>query len=277
MKWIVDFHRNWFIEQHSGCLSLLKKPLQPDLGLLRVEGHLIGTTHTIFFNLGFNEDNLQIPQKDIGQEISDLLRDTGYELGEYVRLISDYIFFKFNTDPQNWVYDLSDMTPQGKEMKSERFYKNILNGAISIQINAFLVLFHVTINYLRYVFKNLVNVNSFTWFKIKYVTVYQLVNSLNNLQKSYYQTGELSTQSKAQLRKILSDRDMKRIRPQSNFRNILVHYKLEDVPDNILDTSVPLFGLVEHFYGLTFEQLSIILDDQIDRIISVFDSWTASE
>jgi len=164
-------------------------------------------------------------------------------------------------------------------MKSERFYKNIFNGSASIQINAFLVLFYVAVNYLRYVFKNLVDVNSFTWFKIKYVTVYQLVSSLNNLQNSYYPTGKLSDQSKVRLKEILSDHDIKkRLLSQSKFRHILVHYKLEDVPNNILDSNIPLFGLVEYYFdGLTFKQLNTILDAQIDRIISVFDSWTVSK
>jgi len=42
----------WFLEGHRGLLGPLKRSIQPDLGLLFMEGEVVCTTHVAFLNQG---------------------------------------------------------------------------------------------------------------------------------------------------------------------------------------------------------------------------------
>src|SRR5258706_1527017 len=63
LEWVRKFHE-WHINQHSGMFGPLKRALQDDLGVFLYNGHVIGSTHTGVFNLGYEENSFPKTNKD---------------------------------------------------------------------------------------------------------------------------------------------------------------------------------------------------------------------
>ena len=275
MSWISDFHSDWFIKSHRGPFAWLKRLFQPDLGLFIYEDHLICTTHVAFFNLGYEEQNLPAPEQGIEAVISKLSHSIGFEIGEYI----GHLFRGFGLDPRSegstlCRYGIIDEFVQFKDAKSHKYYRSIFNGPSSMHINSCLVLFLVTINFLKYILSNFVVGIPDTFFKLKFITLYHLTSSLNKLQDYYYSKGLFTKRSREFLKEILADRDLRRIKSRSNFRNILVHYSIRGIPEERLTPHTRLFGLVEHFFdGDSFEDLNSLLDHQITRICRILEDW----
>lgn len=275
ITWFSDFHANWFVESHKGWLSWLKKLLQKDIGMFMYDEHLIGTTQIAHFNLGAENMHLSAPGPDTDKEFSTLGQSIGFDIGEYIRLLSKILGLNLSNEGSGLCrYGSNDELLGLEDKKSTQYYKSIFNGPASMEINFCLALFLATINFLNHIFSRLVVETPDTFFKIKFITVYHLVSSLNNLQNYYYPTGLLTEQSKEFLKEILIDKNLKHIKSQQGFRNILVHYKLEDYPENRLVLGAKLYGLVEYYFdGYTFEALDSLLDHQIERISKILEDW----
>jgi hypothetical protein len=142
------------------------------------------------------------------------------------------------------------------------------------------MLFLAFVNLVYYILQQLVVGGSPSLFKLQYLVLYHLSISLEKLSSFYYPRGVLSENSKKMLSLILKNPDLRTIRSQMKFRNILVHYSLDEVaiPYDKLDPNVKLFGLVEHFFGgRTMEELSIIVDRQLARVSGLLEAWLRND
>ena len=136
------------------------------------------------------------------------------------------------------------------------------------------MLFLTQVNFLQYILSNLVADASCTLFKLKYIVLYHLVSSLRKLRDYCHREQELTDHSLEPLQAIVTDRDLQEIASQSTFRNTLVHYGIRDVPDELLSYDTKLYGLAEHFFdGRTYEQVSDMVDKQIERTSAILEKW----
>jgi hypothetical protein len=100
-----------------------------------------------------------------------------------------------------------------------------------------------------------------------------LSSSLKKLQDYCYPKQLLTEQSKEYLMMILKNKELKKITRQ-DLRNILVHYKLEKVPNTLLDSDFGLKNLVEYFFdGQRFEEIDQKINEQIIRISDILEQW----
>ena len=275
LSWIAQFHHEWHIGKHKGFLAPIKKALQDDLGIFVYDGHIIGSTHTGLINLGFETGDLPTTDGEISATIGSLSRSIGVEIGSYIARLSQWPEFAFDrSNTSYFAYKIADEKLGYKDERSTWYFSAIFNGAGVTEINFSLLLFLATINFLGYIFKQLVINSPVTLFKLKFITLHHLSSSLEKLRNYYYPKGVLTDRSKKYFQAILEDKDLKSIKRQSLLRNILVHYKIDGLPDNSLSYTAKLYGLVEYFVnGATYDDVNRKLDDQITRVSLLLEEW----
>ena len=153
-------------------------------------------------------------------------------------------------------------------------FSMVFNGSKTIDLNFSLLLFLASLNFMQYLFRNVVVGAPPTLFKLKFITLYHLISSLEKLKNYYYSTGLLSDDSKAYFQEILEDKELVSLKKQKTFRNILAHYSIRKIPESSLIISKDLFGLVEYcFGGSTYTEIDEMLNGQILRISSILEKW----
>lgn len=278
LAWIVQFHRDWHINQHKGFLAPLKKALQCDLGIFVYDGHVIGSTHTGLLNLGLEEGDLPTGSEEIPAILGSLSRSVSEDIGRYVAYVAQLSawreFAPTGPDVGSFVYSLEDEKFGYRDERSTSYFASVFNGPGTEAFNISLLLFLVTVNFLEHILKCLWTGSPTTLFKLKFVTLYHLYSSIEKLKNFYYPSGMLTDRSKEYAQAILGDRGLQSIKRQSAFRNILVHYRIDGVPESSLTPTTKLYGLVEHFFdGQTYADVDKKLDDQVARVSLLLEEW----
>lgn len=275
LSWIAQFHHEWHIGRHKGLLAPLKRALHDDLGIFVYDSHIIGSTHTGLINLGFERGDLPTTDKEISATIGSLARSIAVEIGSYVARLSQWPEFASSSSNTSYFdYKISDEKLGYKDEKSTMYFSSVFNGAGVTEINFSLLLFLATVNFLGYILKQLVIDSPVTLFKMKFITLHHLSSSLEKLRNYYYPKGMLINRSKKYFQAILENKDLELIKRQSSLRNILVHYKIEGIPENDLSYTNKLYGLVEYFIdGATYEDVNRKLDNQITRVSLLLEEW----
>ncbi|MFQ5330035.1 MAG: hypothetical protein ACE5D4_08630 [Thermodesulfobacteriota bacterium] len=274
-EWILQFHQEWHINKHSGFLARLKKLLQDDLGIFGYDGHVIGSTHVGILNLGYEKEDLPEKSSEISNILSQLSYSLSKEIGAYLRQVCAWPEFSPNGfDTSYFEYRIRDEYLGYKDEKAGKFLARVFNGAGSEGLNFSLLVFLTAVNYFIYILQQLVFDSSTTLFKLKYITLYHVASSLRKLQSYCYPKGRLSDRSKDFFKTIFDDRDFQRYSEKSKFRNILVHYKIDDVPAGIINPDESLYGLVEYFFdGDSYATVNCGLNKQLERLSALLEEW----
>jgi len=274
LRWIIDFNEEWHINKHKGVLPPLKRALQDDLGIFFYDNHIIGSTHVGLYNLGYEKKDLPSTSLEISKVFGPLSKSIGEDQGKYLAHISSISEFTPNNLGEIFAFNISDEKLKYKDEKSKRHLNSVFNGEGKIELNFSLLIFLSSINFLQYIYANIVIGKPVALFKLKFITVYHLIFSLEKLRDYFYPTGVLTKHSKLYFEEILKDEDVRFIKRQEELRNILVHYKINDIPETALDLNKNLYGLTEYFLdGKTYLEMEKILDLQIERISKVLEKW----
>ena len=274
LEWIIDFNKEWHINSHNGLLAPLKRALQDDLGIFFYDAHVIGSTHVGIFNLGYGKNDLPKPSRRLSNVLSASSRSIGVALGEYLGQIYRLPEFTPHNLTSTFSYNLDDKKLKYKDEKAGRFFDMVFNGNNTFDANFSMLIFLANLNFMQYIFKNIESGTPPTLFKLKFITLYHTLSSMEKLKKYSYPLNLLTVRSKAYFDKILEDVDLELIRKQKNFRNVLVHYGIKGIPEVSLNQSAILFGLVEYYFGgRTFDEVNEILDIQIERVSHILEEW----
>ena len=278
LNWIKDLHFEWFVNKHTGYLEKLKKNIQPDLGVFIYNGHIIGSTHTFFFNLGYEQEFFSIPNMSL--EIDKIMKELPFDIakliGAYYGELSISKYLKMNIKSRNGQYIKGKCSEQfqTKDRKSDKFYDCIFEQELSCSIKMSLLLLLSSINFLNYVIPEIIHDSHTTYFKIKYITLYHTLISLKKIQSYGYREKKLSDKSKDYLGKIIKDKHAKLIISEPKFRNVLIHYGISSIPIDNLDVKTELYGLVEYFFdGISYFELNSLVNFQIKRISIILEEW----
>jgi hypothetical protein len=269
IDWISQFYEDWFINSHT---SSIKRDLQPDFGIYAYDGHIIGSTHMSFLFTGLGKEDISPNGEETGEIMGKILHSVAQEMGAYLGRLNTYPEFIF-TEANNFVYTIEDDKLDYKDVKSTELLASIFNSNQTATINSSLLFFLSTINFFRYIINRLLVKNPNILFKLKFIMLYHLSSSLKKLQDYCYPKQLLTEQSKEYLMMILKNKELKKITRQ-DLRNILVHYKLEKVPNTLLDSDFGLKNLVEYFFdGQRFEEIDQKINEQIIRISDILEQW----
>ena len=197
------------------------------------------------------------------------------ELGEYLGWLKRLPEFE-SIKTNNFKYEFEDSQFYYQDVKSDEFFSSIFNKNDQNSINLSLLLFLSIVNFIDYIFVKIIPEDvMYSFFKIKFITLYHLASSFKKLESYCYPKNTLSNDSKEFLKKILKDKDLKMIQSKTELRNILVHYKIEKNSDFYFSGNFNFKNLIEYFFdGHTFEEIDEKLNYQIKRISLVLEQWS---
>ncbi|MGW1564018.1 hypothetical protein ACWCQ1_47330 [Streptomyces sp. NPDC002144] len=243
---------------------------EKDLGLFTYDGTLVTTSHAAAFHLGVEADKLF--QNDNGVYRIGITRQMGQcfaALGARMDTHGGETFVRF----------LSGSRLKSADVLASTYYAEAFNGAATqAAINVALTDFQVRMNFINKVITAGSDIRNleYTVFKIRYITLYQVLLSLKLLKEdSRYPLSPASTRVienilAAPAGRVVTDRSVR------HFRNTLMHYNLLPSADTArVDLGQPIFGLVpQYFPGYDFEGLSALVDTCISETASALNDWS---
>jgi len=262
---ILGKHSDYFL---GNTWLWLARRWEKDLGLFTYNGTLITTSHAAAFHLGVKAENL-------------LREDNGiYVLGIMQQLDRCFGALGARMDTKRgdtFVPHLSGELLRSADVRASTYYVQSFNGAATKALNGVLTDFQVRMNFIDKVLTAGTDIRNleYTVFKIRYVTLYQVLLSLKILKDDARYP--LSPSSDTALEAIL-DTDAVRVitdRKVREFRNTLMHYNLLRGADTAkVDLTQPIFGLVpQYFPAYSFEQLSEMVDTCIHETACALNEW----
>lgn len=272
VSWARRYHRELFIEKHTGILAPLVRAVQPDLGIYTYDRDYYGSSLLALVNLGFDMDSF--PQAvDIDTSEKGLFHDFGLLIGSYTSEIIAILGLN------QWRYDFNVDKPHAAlfdyvDKKASPFFDNSFNGNEDADLNSVLFIIYLSISFIVNVFDEFIIGKPEPYIKIKYITLYHVVESLQKVQNMYRPRGTLSQLSMDCLAEILSDKEVKLLTKDKNFRNTLVHYGIDLNIQGKLDATLPFCGLIEHYFPQgSFEEFNHSVDINLWKMFEVMHRW----
>ncbi|WP_427923632.1 hypothetical protein [Streptomyces sp. cg40] len=240
-----------------------------DLGLFTYDDVLVTTSHAAAFQLGVDADKLF--QGDGGAYRFEIMRQVG-------RCFAALGARMDTQGGETFVCSLSGARMKSKDVLASPYYAKAFNGAATkAVINLALTDLQVRMNFINKVITAGADIRNleYTVFKIRYITLYQVLSSLKLLKGDARYPLPLA--SSVALDNIL-DTDSVRIIMDGaarGFRNTLMHYNLlRSVDTTKVDLSRPIFGLVpQYFPAYDFGGLSEVVDTCIRETASALNDW----
>ncbi|XHM66177.1 hypothetical protein ACE6JH_04945 [Streptomyces nigra] len=250
----------------------LARFLETDLGIYSYDKKIISTTHAATFHLGFDplislEDRTGLTLQSVYEEYGAYFHHLGARLDSNSHTFVNYVESR-----------LFDRYPN--DVRAAKYYRRVFNGNVTPDINRLLMVFRGLMNFIDSVVTlgQASDRNEYTVFKIRFLTVYQVLRSLSMLHDE--RPGELTAQSMRFIERITSTSAARLITdPVSKpFRNTLMHYDLDSRIDMArVDTAKPLFGLVPiYFPSHDFESFADTVDACIEETTSLMEEWATS-
>ncbi|WP_143570517.1 hypothetical protein [Streptomyces acidiscabies] len=264
---ILAKHSAWFL---GNTWLRFARRWERDLGLFMYDGVLVTTSHAAAFHLGVDADKLF--RNDNGEYRLGITRQMGQcfaALGARIDTHGDETFVRF----------LSGARFKSADVLASTYYAETFNGAATqAAINVALTDFQVRMNFVNKVITAGSDTRSleYTVFKIRYLTLYQVLLSLKLLKEdSRYSLPSASTMVienilAAPAARVVTGRSVR------HFRNTLMHYNLLPSADTArVDLGEPIFGLVpQYFPAYNFKGLSGLVDTCISDTASALNDWS---
>ena len=246
----------------------LARPLEKDLGLFSYAGRLIATTHGTNFHMGIEPHALLAQTGEETRAIYEAYGRYFAHLGS--RLDTDGKTFVSYLDPQRF-----NRWP--KDVRAAKYYCRVFEGPGNPDLNALLTVFRGMMNFVGSVITAGMDNDAieYTVFKIRFLTLYQILGSLRVLRAEQHQG--LNSRSVARIEQITGTAEAQAIMAPAAkpFRNTLMHYNLDSrVDQSQVDASKPLFGLVPiYFPTYDVATFSRLVDRCIVATAEATDAW----
>ncbi len=246
--------------------------LETDLGLYSYDGRIISTTHAATFHMGF--DPVEMLKEGSGPELQAIYEEYGRYFGRLgARTDSGAKTFVSQLDPMRFDQRRNDV-------RSTKYYGQVFNGKGTPDINRLLMVFRGMMNFVDSVVALGTDANEveYTVFKIRFLTLYQVLGSLQMLHDE--RPGDLTARSTTLIEKIAGTSSASLIMDRSAkpFRNTLMHYNLDSRVDLArVDVTQPLFGLVPIYFP-SHDAASFVeaVDFCIEETTSVMEEWATA-
>lgn len=242
----------------------LARRWETDLGFYRFAGRLVSTTHAATFGLGL--DPKAMFNKDAGSELLRIMTEYGQYFGALGATL-DAEASSFLDD-----VNVAQFGKLGDDVRSERYYQRVFNGETTPSINALMMIFQASMNFVDALVPSSLE---YSLFKIRFLTVYQVLRSLEMLRTE--RASELSAESLVAIAGIVDTVEAQMIIDPSAkpFRNTLMHYG----PDRRIDLSLVdkddlISSLVPLCYGgLTAADFAVKMDACITLTAAGLNTW----
>lgn len=236
---LLPAHRRRFL---GNTWLPLARPLEKDLGLFSYAGKLFATSHSTNFHMGIEPSTLLTQN---GEETRAIYEAYGQYFGRLgSRLEADGGTFVSHLDPQRF-----NRWP--KDVRAAKYYHRVFDGPGNPDLNALLTVFRGMMNFVGSVITAGMAADAveYTVFKIRFLTVYQVLGSLQVLRDEQRQS--LTARSVEWIDQITGTAEAQAIMARTGrpFRNTLMHYNLDSRVDQTrVDVNQPFFGLVPIYF-----------------------------
>ncbi len=242
---LVAINNSWF-QDHRGVLAPLKRLLQRDLGVYFMQNEAFCTTHVGFLNMGLTKEELSASSLSL-ETLGHHMHDISVDLGRYVAALLQGLGIDVHA-----AYDAHEVSLppiQFRDLKSERFYTTMAPQVAPHQstVSLLLTLILSQVNTARIFVPKIAVDNEVAALKIRLVSLFHAVSSLQKLLDQHKRTPLLHSAAAEQITDMLGTPSVRAIRKKGyqRLRNNLVHYKVDESIALHLSPNLPLFGLVE--------------------------------
>lgn len=256
----------WFMEGHRGLLGPLKRLIQPDLGLLFVEGEVVCTTHVAFLNLDLTKEALSDASLSL-DNLGPHLRDTMTDVGEYVGLLLGRLGEDANAPGGAPEAQLEPM--QYRDVKAANFYGSITDRVAPGRNGVGILLTQMLsqVNTARILVPKLAGRHEAAALKIGFVSLFQTALGLQKLLEEERDARFLQRDAVELIGETLTRAEVNDVLKGSGLRNTLVHYGVGKRAARRLSPQLPLYGLVEaHVDGETLAGVTSEVDVGLDHV-----------
>jgi len=238
-----------------------------DLGVWSYRGRLVTTTQVASFYLGAEPQEVGDPES-LGQSFKAVAESQG-------GYVADFLGVQPWQGPPTFVdaMDLDEI--ENKDVKFAEYFEGTFDPAFDEGLVGALAAFRCALNFCDVMLSGDASADSAeAVFKIKYVTLYHVLASLEELKKHY--VADLNARSLGILDAILSNSTtgLMLARNSAGLRNTLIHYRPAAKAAALLSLNLPLCGLVEAYVpGYDFPTLSQEVDEHTVRVAELFEEW----
>ncbi len=256
----------WFLEGHRGLLGPLRRLIQPDLGLLFMEGEVVCTTHVAFLNLGLTIEDLSAASLSL-DNLGPHLQDTMVDVGEYVGLLLRMLG-KDAAAPGG--ASEAQLEPvQYRDVKSAGFYGSIARRVAPGRNGVGILLTQMLsqVNTARILVPRVAGRHEAAAFKIRFVSLFQTALGLRKLLEEERDARFLQRDAIEVVGETLASAQVSDVLEDRGLRNTLVHYGVGKRAARRLSPQLPLCGLVEaHVDGETLLGMENKIEVGLDHL-----------
>jgi hypothetical protein len=266
---ILPMHTNYF-------LGKIRFPparvFMKDLGLFSYDKKLIVNSHGATFYMGIEPEAWFTNTAEAERAVYEKYVRIFHHLG--ARLDSGDATFILSLDPQLFNQEIDDV-------RADRYYPSVFDGPQNTYLNAVLSVFRGMMNFVNSVIVAGARANDidYTVFKIRFLTLYSVLESLKRL-RAEQQSHRLAPRSVSFIDRIVDTAETQTIiaRSAKPFRNTLMHYNLDPRVDVArVDVNQPLFGLVPiYFPSYDVAAFAAMVDQCINEVASKLEEWAGA-
>jgi hypothetical protein len=234
----------WMMEDHRGLLGLLKRLIQPDLGIYFAQYEVFCTTHVAFLNLGLCKEALAASSLSLAN-LGPYLLDTSEDFGRYVALLLRKLGMSTEASDSARGVPLSSIG--FRDLKSKRLYKEMARRALPDRVPVCLLLTAILsqVNTARLLVPSIAEHNEVAAFKVRFASLFHAASSLQKLLDQDRVGPFLHPDAAGQIDAALRLAPVQNVLGNRLLRNNLVHYGVHKSTASQLSADLPLFGLVE--------------------------------
>ncbi|MER7048831.1 hypothetical protein [Streptomyces jumonjinensis] len=273
----ISYFRDEIFAAHSDVFLDGARPLalfaRGDLSLHGYSGRLVTTSHAAMFHLGFEPRELLT--QGFGSHIHAVYEEYGSYFAGLGASLEDQGGETFAAGLNASVLDKS------YDVRASDYYRGVFNGPGFPELNAILTTFRAMLNFAEIVVSLSPDRQSidYTAFKIGYISVYQVLRSVQLLLND--PAYPLTVRSVALADRIVSLESAQEIlNPRARrFRNMVVHYNLpHDIDESKVDLDESLFGVVPIYFPLhNSASLMQLMKECVVVAAALFDEWAVGD
>jgi len=269
---ITRRHRWAFLENVPFGTARLLGRFRNDLGLFRYRGALIGTTHSVHFNLGLPADAYDLD--DLAPSIGVPVREAARQFGEFALPSHEA-----SAPELSWLDVIEAADLSCEDVKAALLYGSAFKRSLPPGLSAAVLSLQAACGAAGGLLGASPCPTTGAWpesvLKLRIVVCFQVLESLRRLVERH--ASDIGPEACADLSQFLDEPDVRQVLDGGGrrLRNTLVHYGLRGVADGDLRADIPLFGLVELFLGgLTYQQLCDLTDRLLVQLQDLLRGWS---
>ncbi len=256
---IAKRQREIFLEPHRGFSGLIKKRLQPDMGLYIYENHIFTTTHTVVYAFGKESE----------------FSESAFTFGREIGAFTGRVFRLFQIEIPSASKHFSEFPDkiEMRDIKYESLYNRSTLDTCDLGISAGLILILANLNFVIYILSGLLPASNPFLFRMKFLTTFHANISMNFLQDKLIKS-DASPKKIMLFNDALINDDSKWLKDRRQLRNLLTHYLPDKQLRCKLQPSATRIDAIELLSGgLSFTEVNCILDRNLVFLANLIENF----